>query len=295
MRSFSFKGRAQRLFTPTLFFSMLVVVVMVLAGCGGSSTPTSNPLNLINPGTLTVGSDTTYPPQEYVDTTTGKYVGFDIDLITAVAQKMGLKVNVVRADFATLVDSLVAKRFDVVISAVTINSDREKKVNFVPYFSAGESLLVPKGNPKNLTSIAAACGLRIGVQKGTVEQDDTTAADAACKKANKPGITMTALDNQTDVVQLLVTKRVDATYQDSPVTDYYLAQNSSQFQVGGSVVNAAPEGIAIAKSNTALQSAVQTAFNQVKSSGTYDKLFSQWHLSAAQKISFMERRNQFVA
>ncbi|MGH2480832.1 MAG: ABC transporter substrate-binding protein, partial [Ktedonobacteraceae bacterium] len=234
MRSLLFKKRTRHVSSSMLFLGVLVVLMLVLAACGNSSTAAPNPLGLINPGVLTVGSDTTYPPQEFVDTATGKATGFDVDLITAMATQMGLKVNIVKADFGTIIDSLGAKRYDVVISAVTINATRKAKVDFVPYFSAGESLLVPKGNPRNLTAIGDACGLKIGVQNGTVEQDDTTAADKACKAAGKAGITITALENQTDVVQLLATGRVDATYQDSPVTDYYLSLNPGQFKVGGS-------------------------------------------------------------
>lgn len=307
MRSFSFKGKAQRVSRPMLFLGVLVVLTLMLAACGGTTTTGSNvptpnastptvtaPTDLITPGTLTVGSDTTYPPQEFVDTTTGQSTGFDIDLITAVAQRMGLKVNIVRADFGTIIDSLIAKRFDVVISAVTINADRQKKVDFVPYFNAGESLLVPQGNPKNITTIGGMCGLKVGVQNGTVEQDDANAADKACKAAGKQGITITALQNQTDVVQLLTTGRVDATYQDSPVTDYYISLNPGHFEVGGSVVNAAPEGIVVRKGDTSMFNAVQTSFNQLKTAGTYDALFTKWHLSNAQKISDV-RRNQAVA
>lgn len=307
MRSFSFKGKAQRVSRPMLFLGVLVVLTLVLAACGGTTTTGSNvptpnastptvtaPTDLITPGTLTVGSDTTYPPQEFVDTTTGQSTGFDIDLITAVAQRMGLKVNIVRADFGTIIDSLIAKRYDVVISAVTINPDRQKKVDFVPYFNAGESLLVPQGNPKNITTIGGMCGLKVGVQNGTVEQDDANAADKACKQAGKQGITITALQNQTDVVQLLATGRVDATYQDSPVTDYYISLNPGHFMVGGSVVNAAPEGIVVRKGDTSMFNAVQTSFNQLKAAGTYDALFTKWHLSNAQKISDV-RRNQAVA
>lgn len=307
MRSFSFKGKAQRVSRPMLFLGVVVVLTLVLAACGGTTTTGSNvptpnastptvtaPTDLITPGTLTVGSDTTYPPQEFVDTTTGQSTGFDIDLITAIAQRMGLKVNIVRADFGTIIDSLIAKRYDVVISAVTINADRQKKVDFVPYFNAGESLLVPQGNPKNITTIGGMCGLKVGVQNGTVEQSDAQAADTACKKAGKQGIAITALQNQTDVVQLLATGRVDATYQDSPVTDYYISLNPGHFQVGGSVVNAAPEGIVVRKGDTSMFNAVQTAFNQLKTAGTYDALFSKWHLSNAQKISDV-RRNQAVA
>lgn len=302
-----FAKKAQRVSRPMLFLGVLVVLLMVLSACGNTTTnapiPTPNastptvtaPTDLITPGTLTVGSDTTYPPQEFVDTATGQATGFDIDLITAIATRMGLKVNIVKADFGTIIDSLISKRYDVVISAVTINADRQKKVDFVPYFNAGESLLVPKGNPKNITTIEGMCGLKVGVQNGTVEQDDANAADKACKKNGKPGITITALQNQTDVVQLLVTGRVDATYQDSPVTDYYLSQNATQFQVGGVVVNAAPEGIVVRKNDTSMFHAVETAFEQLKAAGTYNALFAKWHLSDSQKISYIERRNASVA
>lgn len=293
-----------------LFSGMLLVLALLLAACGsggtttgsGGSTPTANsqtptvtpPNDLLTPGTLTVGSDTTYPPQEYIDTTTGKAAGFDIDLITAVAQRMGLKVNVVSTGFNTIIDSLSAKRFDVVISAMTINSDREKKVDFIPYFNAGESLLVQKGNPHNLKSVSDLCGLAVGVQNGTVEQTDLQTADANCKKAGKPSINMTVLQDQTAVVQLLATNRVVATYQDSPVTDYYIKQNPGQFEVGGSVVNAAPEGIAVRKGDTSMFNAVQTAFNSLKADGTYTNLINKWGLTS-EAISMVDRRVQAVA
>lgn len=293
-----------------LFSGMLLVLALLLAACGsggtttgsGGSTPTANsqtptvtpPNDLLTPGTLTVGSDTTYPPQEYIDTTTGKAAGFDIDLITAVAQRMGLKVNVVSTGFNTIIDSLSAKRFDVVISAMTINSDREKKVDFIPYFNAGESLLVQKGNPHNLKSVSDLCGLAVGVQNGTVEQTDLQTADANCKKAGKPSINMTVLQDQTAVVQLLATNRVVATYQDSPVTDYYIKQNPGQFEVGGSVVNAAPEGIAVRKGDTSMFNAVQTAFNSLKADGTYTNLINKWGLTS-EAISMVNRRVQAVA
>lgn len=303
MQPGSFKGQARPARMLMFWPGVVLVLLLTLSACGNSTTTSTNvptpsaatptvtpPNDLITPGTLTVGSDTTYPPQEYIDTTTGKAAGFDIDLVTAIAQRMGLKVNIVTAGFNTIIDSLVAKRFDVVISAVTINADREKKVDFVPYFNAGESLLVPRGNPKNITSITGACGLKVGVQNGTVEQSDAQAASTACQKAGKMPITLTVLQDQTAVVQLLATNRVDATYQDSPVTDYYILQNPGQFQVGGDVVNAAPEGIVVRKGDTSMLSAVQTAFAQLKTAGTYDALFKKWNLDNSQKISYLDRR-----
>lgn len=307
MEAFSHKRRNRQVSKGMLFVGMLVLLTMLLAACGststgGGTTPTTNPAtptvappsDLITPGTLTVGSDTTYPPQEFVDPTTGQATGFDIDLITAMAQTMGLKTTIVKANFNTIVDDLVAKRYDVVISAQTINDERKKKVDFVPYFSAGESLLVQKSNPKNIKTVNDLCGLSVGVQDGTVELDDLNAASKACTAAGKPAIKLTILKDQTSVIQLLVNQRVVATYQDSPVTDYYIKLNPGQFEIGGSVVNAAPEGISVRKGDTSMFNATQAAFQRVRSNGTYDALFTKWQLNDAQKISLGDRRTIYT-
>jgi polar amino acid transport system substrate-binding protein len=106
------------------------------------------------------------------------------------------------------------------------------------------------------------------VQNGTIEQTDLNTANDACKKAGKPAMEITALTNQTDVIQLLASGRVVATYQDSPVTDYYNHQHAGQFAVGGSVVNAGLEGIVVRKGDPSMFNAIQTAFNQLMANGT---------------------------
>ncbi len=291
MEAFSHTKGRRRASKGMIFVGMLILLAMLLAACGGTTaggtTPTPNPAtptvapptDLITPGTLTVGSDTTYPPQEYIDTATGKAVGFDVDLITAIAQRMGLKANVVTTKFDTIIDDLSVKRFDVVISAVSVTPERQKKVDFVPYFNAGESLLVKAGNPLNIKSTADLCGKNVGVQLGTIEQDDLKTASSACTKAGKPAINVTVLQDQTAVVQLLANNRVDATFQDSPVTDYYNKLNPGQFTVGGSVVNAGLEGIVVRKGDTSMFNAIQTAFNQLKADGTYHSLIQKWGLT----------------
>ncbi|HVB22134.1 MAG TPA: ABC transporter substrate-binding protein [Ktedonobacteraceae bacterium] len=298
--------RGQRPSVGLLFVGVIVALTLLLAACGSSttgSTPVATqnpatptvapPTDLITPGTLTVGSDTTYPPQEYIDNTTNKATGFDVDLITAIGQRMGLKVNVVTAKFDTIIDDLANKRYDVVISAITINAARQQKADFVPYFNAGESLLVQNGNPKNIKGLSDLCGQNVGVQTGTVEQTDLQTASDACKKAGKPAINMTVLQDQTAVVQLLASNRVVATFQDSPVTDYYNKQHPGQFTVGGSVINAAQEGIAVRKGDTSMFNAIQTAFNQLKADGTYTSIINKWGLTTG-AISVIDRRNTYA-
>ncbi len=301
MEAFSHNKGSGRASKGMLFVGILILLTMLLAACGGTTaggtTPTPNPAtptvappsDLITPGTLTVGSDTTYPPQEYIDTATNQATGFDIDLIAAVAHRMGLQAKIVTTSFDTIINSLVAKRFDVVISAVSITPERQQKVDFIPYFNAGESLLVQAGNPSNIKSTADLCGQKVGVQNGTIEQADLQTASDACKKAGKSAIEVTALTNQTDVIQLLATNRVVATFQDSPVTDYYNKLHPGQFTVGGSVVNAGLEGIVVRKGDTSTFNAVQTAFNQLKADGTYHSLILKWGL-VNEEISLIDRR-----
>ncbi len=278
-----------------ILLGIVLIFALALAACGGSSAPASgggnasNKYGLITPGVLTVGSDTTYPPQEFIDPATNQPKGFDIDLITEIAKRLGLQVRVVTDGFDTIFDDLAARRFDLVISAVTINPDRQKKFDFIPYFNAGESLLVEKGNPLHITSVDQLCGQNVGVQTGTVEQTDLQAVSQNCTKAGKPPIHLTVLKDQTEVVQLLANHRVVATYQDSPVTDYYLKQNPGKFEVGGSVVNAAPEGIMFRKGDTALYNAVKGVFDAMRSDGTYKQLIDKWGLTSG-AIALMERR-----
>lgn len=303
MLSISRQKRRQRASFSVGAACACIVLVLLLAACGSTTTTTtgggggtpqgpavSPPNDLLTSGVLTVGSDTTYPPQEYIDTATHQAAGFDIDLITAVAARMGLQTKVVTTNFDTIIDSLVAKRFDVVISAVSVTPDRQKKVDFIPYFSAGESLLVQAGNPKHITNPTDLCGMPVGVQNGTIEQSDLQTASTNCTKAGKSAINITALTNQTDVIQLLATNRVVATYQDSPVTDYYIKLHPGQFTVGGSVIGAGPEGIVVRKGDTSMFDAIQTAFNQLKANGTYHNLILKWGLTDEELTSFLDRR-----
>jgi polar amino acid transport system substrate-binding protein len=277
------------------FGGFLIALLLLLAACGGTSssggsTSSSSakasipaPKDLITPGYLTVGSDTTYPPQESIDPTTNQPVGFDIDLIKGIAQHMGLTARIQSANFDSIISSLDSRRFDVVISAMTINPVREQKVDFVPYFRAGESILVQKGNPKHITGLMDLCGLTVGVENGTVEQAELQTQDTNnCKKAGKPAITVDTLQSQTAVIQLLATGRVAATYQDSPVTDYYLKLHSGQFDVGGSVISPEPEGIAVRKGDASMFNAVQAAFNAMKADGSYHALILKWGLTSGE-------------
>src|SRR3954468_8572361 len=131
---------------------------------GGGATPVSDwrpgskansvpaPSKLVAGGTLTVGSDAGYPPQEYIGAD-GKAVGLDIDIADEIASRMGLKLNVINFKFDDIIPALKAGQFDTVVSAMTITDERKKVVDFIPYFDAGQAVLVKKGNPKGIKAL----------------------------------------------------------------------------------------------------------------------------------------------
>ena len=289
--------RRKRLFTfRLLYIGSLLICLSLFSSCAGTfssgasgSSSVSNPTtalpeDLVVTGSLTVGSYTAYPPQESINQTNNTPVGFDIDLITAIAQHMSLKIKIVSTDFQHLISKLLTRNFDVAVSAIIITPELQQRVSFIPYFIGGESLLVMKGNPLRINGLQELCGLKVAVLASTLEQKDLEMATGSCEQEKKPAIQIIVLQDQTAVIQLLLNKQVAAAYQDSPVTDYFIKQYPEHFQVAGPVINANLEGIAIRKDDTVMFKAVQTAFIAVKTDGTYCSLIKKWGLTSGALI-----------
>ncbi len=288
------KNTAIRRF-PLLTLLCVLLLIVVLSACGGSTSDTNNssptvkatvaaPKDLLTSGTLTIGTDPTYFPMEYVDQTSNQYAGFDIDLSNALAAHLGLKVNIVKTSFDTIFDDLNNKRFDIIAASVYMSPKRLPKFEFVKYMQAGSAILVQKGNPKKVKSLDDLCGLSVSVENGTSQQEKLTETSKACEDKGKSAIKVTTLGSETDVIDTLVTRRADATLQGSLSAGYYTKLNPGQLEYGGPVFEAAPSGIVIRKGDTEMQTAIQKAFDALKSDGTYDKLFDKWGFTKEEKV-----------
>ncbi|GCE13410.1 ABC transporter substrate-binding protein [Tengunoibacter tsumagoiensis] len=273
----------KRLPVLVLFFSLFLS--LILSACGSDSPATTTPAkkadvtppkNLISQGTLTVGTDPTYFPMEYVDQTTNNYAGFDIELSQALADHMGLKLNIVKTSFDTLLTDLDNKRFDIANASIYVSEKRKAKYDFVTYMTAGEALLVPTGNPKHLKALSDLCGLTVGVGSGTEQKPELDTASADCQSKGKPAINQTVLQSETEVIQLLVSKRADATFQGSLSAGYYNTLHPGLFEFGGPVSNAGPSGIAIRKGDTEMSDAITKALKALHDDGTYKKLCDKY-------------------
>jgi polar amino acid transport system substrate-binding protein len=238
---------------------------------------------LIFPGKLVICSDIPYPPQEFFDAN-GNPTGSDIDLGAAIAQRLGLTMEVQNSVFDTIIAALTGGKCDIIMSAQNITADRIKQVDMIPYFQAGQSFVVVKGNPKNITTQNDLCGKTIAAESGTTEADYLNGNGsykgqglaAACTKAGKPAINVKEYQKDSDALLALQAGQVDAYFADSPVAGYYVVQHPDQFQLSGLTLGVADEGISVAKNNTGLRNAVQQALISLINDGTYLNILKKY-------------------
>lgn len=271
----------------------VVAAILLLAACGGGSsttesksTPTPStskdaklaamvPSSVSSDGTITVGTDSTYAPSEFLAADGKTVEGFDVDLFNAVGAKLGLKTKWVSAPFAGLIPSVQSGKYEIGVSSFTINPDRKKVVDMVSYFSAGTQWATKKGNPTGIQP-DNACGKRVAVQKGTVQVDDITAKSKKCSSAGKAKITIDQYQGQDQATSSVVSGKDDAMLADSPVAAYAVKQTNGQLETLGAIYDSAPYGYAVKKAQGQYAQALAGAVNALIQDGTYKKILDKW-------------------
>ncbi len=223
-------------------------------------------------GKLVVGSDTTYPPNEYIDADGSTIVGMDVDLGKAIAQKLGLTAQFQTATFDTLLASLGSK-YDIGMSSFTDNKEREAIVDFVTYYNAGTVWVAKKGSKLNPDDM---CGKKVAVQQGTVQETDVTARSKKCTDAGKTAITIQSNGDQGITTTAVVTGKADAMLADLPVVLDAISKTDGQLQQIGKQYDAAPYGIAVPKNAGTLKQAIQAALKSLMADGSYTKILKKW-------------------
>ena len=236
-------------------------------------------------GKIVVGTDATYAPNEFLDTDGKTVVGMDVDIFNAIAAKFGVKVEYVPATFDSIILGVSSSKYDIGLSSFTINDDRKKQVNMVSYFNAGTQWVTQKGNPKKVDP-DNACGLNIGVQKGTVQVDDITARSKKCTDAGKPAITQIVDGDQGKVTTAVIGGKADAMAADSPVGLYAVKQTGGQLEALGQIYDAAPYGIVVPKDQAAFAGAVADALKAISTDGTYKAALTKWGNESGAITSF---------
>lgn len=253
----------------------------VLAGCGNSnatSTDSSSDaksdekkgMTLIEDGKLTVVAELGFAPFEYMDEKTGEPVGFDVDVINAVAEKMGLTASYLpNQKFDTLVPIIKqGGKADVSIAAITITDERMESVDFSePYLDSNQAIVVAKGSSETEETLNDA-------SKQVVCQGGTTGDEWIGE--NLPDAVRVPVDDVTAALTGVQTGLYQAMVVDLPVASYMLAQSFSDLQIVKEIPTGEQYGIAVSKDNPELTQAVNKALEDMKSDGTMKEIETKW-------------------
>ena len=226
-------------------------------------------------GTLDVGSDIGYPPLEFLPDGDSSPAGLDVDMASALARKLGVQVRFHDTEFGKLTRSLKGKRFDIIMSAMTITEERQKEIHFVSYFATGKmgtAIVATRDNPKRIRQLPDLCGLKVAVQKGTVQVDEI--GSTVCSRKQK--IDVNASDKHSDALARLRQGRADALLLDVAAASYLAEQSDGELEVAPSTFQYAPYGIGIRKDSTLLNAALTRALKELKSNGTYNDILKKW-------------------
>ncbi len=234
------------------------------------------PEDIRSSGKLIVGVNIPYAPNEFKDAQ-GKIVGFDVDLMKAVASTLGLTADFRESDFAKIIPSIQQGTYNVGMSSFTDTKERQKSVDFVDYFSAGILWAQRPGAPIDPND---ACGKKVAVQATTTQDtDELPAKSKKCVDAGKPEIEIVKFDSQDAATNAVILGQVDAMSADSPVTAYAIRQSNGKLEAAGEIFEAAPYGWPVAKGSPLAQSLMK-ALEHLIETGDYKTIAGNWGVEA---------------
>ena len=237
------------------------------------------PLSVRNTKTLRFVTDASYAPMEQFAPDGRTIVGFEPDLADALGRVLGVRVEMVTGTFQTALDRVADGTYDGVLSAMNDTPAREKKADFVDYFSAGTSIVVQRGNPAGISALDDLCGQIVAVEQGTTQADMLQRSQKRC--GDRP-IRISPMRTNADALLRLRTGRAAAVLNDYPAASHLATdgRTSNYFQLA-SAAQYEPGlfGIPVAKGNIQLRDALRAALDKVIASGVYADLLTRWGVS----------------
>lgn len=232
------------------------------SAAGSTATPASADFNLLKDGTLTVITSADYKPMEYMDG--DDIVGFDPALITEVANRLGLDVEIKNQSFDSLVTAIAGgATADVAISSITINDDRAKDIDFTDSYYDSNLAVVVMADSKYKTK-EDLDGAAVGAQSGSSGED--------WAKENLKDSEYTPYQETPDLLQALRTGKIEAAIYDDPVAEVHVTGEYNDCKVLEVIPTGEQYGIIVNKDNAALTEAINGALADIQADGTYDKL-----------------------
>ena len=240
-----------------LALAAVLLTAATLAGCSSSGSADS--------ATLRVGTEGTYSPFSYQGTD-GKLTGYDIEVVSAVAAKLGRRVEFVQTPFDTIFAGLEAKRYDLVANQVTITDERKAKYDLSEPYTVSEGVIVTRADDTSITSLA-------NLQGKTTAQSATSNWAQVARDA---GANVEAVEGFVQAIQLLKDGRVDATVNDTlAVGEYQKTNNDTSIKIAGSTGDTSEQAFAALK-DSPLIADVNRALGELRADGTLKQISEKY-------------------
>ncbi|MDR2605744.1 MAG: ABC transporter substrate-binding protein [Oscillospiraceae bacterium] len=228
---------------------------------------TADEVTTLTPGTLTVGMEIGYPPMEYLADDGVTPIGFDVDVATELAARLGLELKLEDTAWDAIFTSLDANRYDVIISSVSITPSRQENYNLTRPYISNKLVLITRAD-STVTDPSELTGLNVAVQT------DTT-SDEYMVKLQDEGLVLDGYYVYDKVIQAfdeLKIGRVDAVMVDSVVAAYYLFDDSESFRTAWENTEGEPLGLCLKKGNDTLTAAIETVIDEMYADGTMTEI-----------------------
>ncbi len=246
---------------------MVIVLALLAAGAVGAGSAGAR-----QAATFKYCTDPTFPPMEYA-TTSGKIVGFDVDMAAALAQTWGDTASALKTAFPGLIPALNSKKCDAVISGIFVTPDRRKQAGVVPYMHTHRVLIVKAGNPKKIYGPNQLKGLVVAVQAGTKYEEYLKALKA------KIGFTLQSYPGDTDAVAQVLLGRADAVLTQDTSYAYQAKQHPGKIAIGFTFAASDQFGIYFRKADaTGVGQQIKDGIASLKSDGTLAKLATKYKI-----------------
>lgn len=217
-------------------------------------------------GSLKVAVEGTYPPFNFKED--GKLAGFEVELATALAQKMGVKADISTSEWSAMLAGLQAGKFDVVINQVGITDKRKETFDFSePYTISSPQLIVRKDEKRDFKTLADLKGKKLGVGQGTNFGEIAKAVG---------GIDIKTYPGSSEYLQDLALGRIDAALNDSLLIPYIVKKTNLPLKPGAPVAELEKSGIPFAKGNPKFKIAIDKALADLQADGSFAKLSNKW-------------------
>lgn len=266
-----------------------VVGLIAATGCGSSSSDNADASSqgsnasggsapkTIESGKLQFCSDISTPPMESFGPG-HQPEGADIDIGNEIAKRLDLEPVWKNTAFSGIIPALQAGNCDAILSQLFDKPERRQVVDFVDYLKSGQALLVPKGNPEGLSGLESLCGKTVASETGTTIADLLKEQSGKCTSAGKSAIKVRNFLRDSDALQQLGLKQVDAYGTTTETVAFVTKKQPDQYEVAGDPFGEIQCGIATRKDNTQLHDAIAKAFSSMQQDGTYKQILAKYNL-----------------